>query len=45
MCDSHPAWYHPISYAMSQELGRSLRDAGSDVSVVRKPPSVSCREI
>ncbi|UNK79779.1 RES family NAD+ phosphorylase [Sphingopyxis granuli] len=30
MRDSHPAYYHPASYAMSQELGRSLRDAGSD---------------
>lgn len=30
MRDSHSAWYHPASYAMSQELGRSLRDAGSD---------------
>jgi len=30
MRDSHPAWYHPTSYAMSRELGRSLRDAGSD---------------
>ena len=30
MRDSHPAWYHPASYVMSQELGRSLRDAGSD---------------
>ncbi|EQB04014.1 RES family NAD+ phosphorylase [Sphingobium baderi] len=30
MRDSHPAYYHPTSYAMSQELGRSLRDAGSD---------------
>lgn len=26
----HPAWYHPTSYAMSQELGRRLRDKGSD---------------
>lgn len=30
MRGSHPAYYHPASYAMSQELGRSLRDAGSD---------------
>lgn len=28
--DSHPAYYHPTSYAMSQELARSLREEGSD---------------
>jgi len=27
---SHPAWYHPTSYAMSQELARSLRENGSN---------------
>jgi len=26
----YPAWYHPTSYAMSQELARSLRDNGSN---------------
>lgn len=30
MRGSHPAWYHPASYAMSQELSRGLRDNGSD---------------
>ena len=35
MRDSHPAYYHPTSYAMSQELGRALRDAGSDGVVYR----------
>nr|WP_191229018.1 RES family NAD+ phosphorylase [Aurantiacibacter xanthus] len=30
MRDSHPAYYHPTSYAVSQDLGRALRDAGSD---------------
>ncbi|WP_030538610.1 RES family NAD+ phosphorylase [Sphingobium sp. DC-2] len=30
MRDSDRAYYHPTSYAMSQELGRSLRYAGSD---------------
>jgi hypothetical protein len=27
---SHPAWYHPTSYAMSQELARGLRENGSN---------------
>lgn len=35
MRDSHPGYYHPTSYAMSQELGRALRDAGSDGVVYR----------
>jgi len=35
MRDSHPGSYHPTSYAMSQELGRALRDAGSDGVVYR----------
>ncbi len=30
MLKSQPAWYHPTSYAMSQELARGLRDNGSD---------------
>lgn len=30
MMGSQPAWYHPTSYAMSQELARGLRDNGSD---------------
>ena len=30
MRESHPAWYHPTNYAMSQELARSLRENGSD---------------
>jgi hypothetical protein len=28
--DSHPGYYHPTSYAISQELGGRLKDAGSD---------------
>ena len=35
MRDGHPGYYHPTSYAMSQELGRALRDAGSDGVVYR----------
>ncbi|ROT95387.1 RES domain-containing protein [Altererythrobacter sp. FM1] len=35
MRDSYPAYYHPTSYAVSQELGRALRDAGSDGVVYR----------
>lgn len=27
---SHPVWYHPTSYAMSQELARGLRENGSN---------------
>lgn len=27
---SHPSYYHTSSYGMSQELGRSLREVGSD---------------
>jgi hypothetical protein len=27
---SHAGWYHPTSYAMSQELARSLRENGSN---------------
>lgn len=30
MRDSHPAYYHPGSYAMSQALARDLRKDGSD---------------
>lgn len=30
MLKSQPAWYHPTSYAMSQELARRLRDNGAD---------------
>ncbi len=30
MRESHPAYYHPTSYAMSQELAAALRDDGSD---------------
>lgn len=30
MRDSHPAFYHPSSYAMSQELAGQLRAEGSD---------------
>ena len=30
MRESHPAWYHPASYAMSQEMARDLRDNGSN---------------
>lgn len=30
MRDSHPAYYHPTSYALSQELASNLREAGSD---------------
>ncbi|MGI8706205.1 MAG: RES family NAD+ phosphorylase [Sphingomicrobium sp.] len=30
MRESHPAFYHPTSYAVSQELAGRLRDEGSD---------------
>jgi len=30
MRESHPAWYHPTRYVMSQELGRRIRENGSD---------------
>lgn len=30
MRESHPAWYHPTNYALSQELARGLREDGSD---------------
>lgn len=30
MRESHPAFYHPTSYAMSQELAARLRAEGSD---------------
>ncbi|RXZ66548.1 RES family NAD+ phosphorylase [Pelagerythrobacter rhizovicinus] len=30
MRESHPAYYHPTSYAASQELAAGLRDTGSD---------------
>lgn len=30
MCESHPAYYHPTSYGMSQELALQLRENGSD---------------
>lgn len=30
MQSSHPAWYHPSSYAMPQEFARGLRDHGSN---------------
>jgi hypothetical protein len=30
MRESHPAYYHPTSYAMSQELAAKLREDGSD---------------
>ena len=30
MRESHPAWYHPASYAMPQEMARDLRDNGSN---------------
>jgi hypothetical protein len=30
MRESHPGYYHPTSYAMSQELARKLREADSD---------------
>jgi hypothetical protein len=29
MKDSHPTYYHPTSYGMSQELAQQLRDGGS----------------
>jgi len=28
--ESHPAYYHPTNYGMSQELAQHLRDEGSD---------------
>jgi len=30
MRESHPAWYHAASYAMSQELSAGLREQGSN---------------
>lgn len=30
MQTSHPVWYHPTSYAMSQEMARGLRENGSN---------------
>lgn len=30
MQESYPAWYHPASYAMSQEFARGLRENGSN---------------
>ncbi len=47
MRDSHPAWYHPSNYAVSQQLAGELRAAGSDgiVYLSVRDPSGQCAAV